>query len=354
MSAGYKPISWNRAKIVYDLAAGSMIAGYLAAFTLIGPLVSNSARHTDPHSLWIKALGSCAFILLTIILAIGPLARLDVRFLPVLYNRRHLGVATAVIALMHAWQVVDWYFSAGSLPPVVALLASAAPLHPLPAFPFIPLGIVALAILLVMAATSHDFWLAFLSPPVWKGLHMAVYGAYGLAVLHIAFGGAQAQSSGALMLLCAGSVVALAGLHLAAGSRARQLDARRAAEDRETNWIVAAEDAFSIIDGRAIVVRPPGSEPIAIFRDGQRLSATTNLCAHQNGPLGEGRIVDGCITCPWHAYQYRMEDGCAPPPFTERIPTYRLRLAGKKLLLDPRPNPPGTFVEPALLRAREP
>ena len=28
------------------------------------------------------------------------------------------------------------------------------------------------------------------------------------------------------------------------------------------------------------------------------------------GPLGEGKIVDGCITCPWHGFQYRPQDGC--------------------------------------------
>jgi nitrite reductase/ring-hydroxylating ferredoxin subunit len=83
-----------------------------------------------------------------------------------------------------------------------------------------------------------------------------------------------------------------------------------------------------------------------ILRHEGRLSAVTNLCAHQNGPLGEGRVVDGCITCPWHGFQYRLEDGCAPPPFTEKLATYRLRLAGDTVLLDPRPNPPGTRVEP--------
>jgi nitrite reductase/ring-hydroxylating ferredoxin subunit len=79
------------------------------------------------------------------------------------------------------------------------------------------------------------------------------------------------------------------------------------------------------------------------------LSAVSNLCAHQNGPLGEGRIVDGCITCPWHGYQYRPEDGCAPPPFTERLATYRLRVANGMVLLDPRANPPGTPVEPVTI-----
>ena len=55
------------------------------------------------------------------------------------------------------------------------------------------------------------------------------------------------------------------------------------------------------------------------------------------GPLGEGRIIDGCVTCPWHGYQYRPEDGAAPAPFTERVPTFRLRLVGGRILLDPRP-----------------
>ena len=60
-------------------------------------------------------------------------------------------------------------------------------------------------------------------------------------------------------------------------------------------------------------------------------------------------MVDGCITCPWHGFQYRLADGCAPAPFTEKLATYRLRLSGRQVLLDPRANPPGTFVEPVAL-----
>ena len=67
-----------------------------------------------------------------------------------------------------------------------------------------------------------------------------------------------------------------------------------------------------------------------MFRDGDRIGALSNLCAHQNGPIGEGRIIDGCVTCPWHGYQYRLEDGCAPPPFTEKLATYRVRVARRR------------------------
>ena len=52
------------------------------------------------------------------------------------------------------------------------------------------------------------------------------------------------------------------------------------------------------------------------------------------------------MTCPWHGFHYRPEDGCAPPPFTEKVATYRLKLDGRRILLDPRPNEPGTYVEP--------
>ena len=86
----------------------------------------------------------------------------------------------------------------------------------------------------------------------------------------------------------------------------------------------------------------PGGERIAVFRDGGQIGALTNLCAHQNGPLGEGRIIDGCVTCPWHGYQYRLEDGCAPPPFTEKLATYRVRVRNGVVEVDPRPLPPGT------------
>ncbi|WP_370198074.1 Rieske (2Fe-2S) protein, partial [Roseibium sp.] len=70
---------------------------------------------------------------------------------------------------------------------------------------------------------------------------------------------------------------------------------------------------------------------------------------HQNGPLGEGKVLWGCITCPWHGYQYNLADGCAPAPFTEKIATYKLKLVGSTVLLDPNALPPGTYVEPVVI-----
>jgi hypothetical protein len=55
--------------------------------------------------------------------------------------------------------------------------------------------------------------------------------------------------------------------------------------------------------------------------------------------LGEGKIIDGCVTCPWHGWQYRPEDGCSPPPFTEVVPTYRVRLVDGTVYLHPEEQP---------------
>ncbi|MFX9093383.1 Rieske (2Fe-2S) protein, partial [Acinetobacter baumannii] len=82
--------------------------------------------------------------------------------------------------------------------------------------------------------------------------------------------------------------------------------------DSATNGFVDVGPARAIPDGRAITVTLSG-ERVAVFRDGRRICAISAVCRHQNGPLGEGRIIDGLITCPWHGYQYQPEDGCSPP-----------------------------------------
>jgi len=89
-----------------------------------------------------------------------------------------------------------------------------------------------------------------------------------------------------------------------------------------------------------------GDQNIAIFRDGTNYFAVNNVCRHQNGPLGEGKIIDGCITCPWHGYQYYPHNGQSPPPFTEKLETYQLKQEGDWIYVNPIPNPPGTAVEP--------
>ena len=340
MSVAYKPVGWNANKIFYDVVLAAAVGLYLLIFFTIAQRLAPASRFDDP-TIDMRAYGSCAFLMLSLILCIGPLARLDARFLPLLYNRRHFGVMTCAIAIVHARHVLAWYFAFSPVDPYVALLSSNTSFTRLAGFPFEIFGIAALLALILLAATSHDFWLAFLTPPVWKALHMSIYAAYACVVAHMSLGALLTphwQAMHVIVPVCALTVVAL---HLAAARRQARLDGAASS----SGWIdVGKPDR--IADGRAIVVPIPDDESVAIFRSGDTLSAIANACRHQNGPLGEGRIIDGCVTCPWHGFQYRLEDGCAPPPFTEKLATYNMRLEEGTLRLDPRPNPPGTRVEP--------
>lgn len=342
MSVKYVPVGWSRTKLVYDAVLVCGVLVYLLAYMGLAARLQPAVMPPDGGSLPIKAFGSCALLLMGFVLAIGPLARLDRRLLPLLYNRRHFGVITCAVAAAHAWHVVGWYFAFAATPPLEGMLTADTSFFQVRGFPFIPFGIGALAILMALAFTSHDFWLHFLGPALWKRLHMGIYAAYGLAVLHVAMGAMQDARNPLLGLVVTLQVMALCGLHLAAGLLARREDRAGAMEG---HWVDAGPVA-AIAEGAGVVVPLGDGVSAAVFRDGGRLSAISNLCAHQNGPLGEGRVIDGCVTCPWHGYQYRLTDGCAPAPFNEKLATYRLRLAGGHVWLDRRGNPPGTAVVP--------
>jgi nitrite reductase/ring-hydroxylating ferredoxin subunit/DMSO/TMAO reductase YedYZ heme-binding membrane subunit len=339
MSIGFRAVGWNRDKLVYDGILITAVALFIAGFAAIHWQLHPPKALPDAIDIWIRAFGTCAFLMLTAILSIGPLARLDRRFLPLLYNRRHFGVLTFLVAAVHFWFLLEWYLVQNALPNLGHELTTWKDYAKFVGFPFKALGLAALLVLFVMAATSHDFWLLFLTPRIWKALHMALYAAYGLVVLHIALGIMQDERTPLIPLMLAAGFGSVAVLHLVAGWRERSADKGIAAGGE--GWI-AVGPPRAIPDKGACIIAAPGGERIAVFRDGEQIGALTNLCAHQNGPLGEGRIIDGCVTCPWHGYQYRLEDGCAPEPFTEKLVTYRVRVNRGIVEVDPRPLPPGT------------
>jgi nitrite reductase/ring-hydroxylating ferredoxin subunit/DMSO/TMAO reductase YedYZ heme-binding membrane subunit len=339
MSVGFRAVQWNRAKLVYDAILLAAIVVFIAAFVAIHQHLHPPKNEPEATDIWIRATGTCAFLMLTVILCIGPLARLDRRFLPLLYNRRHFGVLTFIVSLLHFTTLIKWYLIQGNLANLGIELTTWADYAKFIGFPFKALGLAALLVLFIMAATSHDFWLTFLTPRIWKTLHMALYVAYALVVMHVALGIMQGERTVLIPLVLIVGAGLVAGLHIAAGLREIATDRGMAAGP--DGWIVVGPPQ-SIPDKGARIVAAAGGERIAVFRDGDWIGALTNLCAHQNGPIGEGRIVDGCVTCPWHGYQYRLEDGCAPPPFTEKLATYRVRINRGAVEVDPRPLPPGT------------
>ena len=115
---------------------------------------------------------------------------------------------------------------------------------------------------------------------------MALYLAYGVLVMHVALGVMQEDRRVFIPLLLGGSFALVTLLHFAAaGASARPRRSMTAG-----SWSARRTRSPT---RRARIVAAPDGERIAVFRDGDQIGALTNVCAHQNGPIGEGCIING-------------------------------------------------------------
>src|SRR6266498_2732365 len=221
MGVEYVSVQWNRQKKFYDAVLIGGVAAYLSIF---GVLTKMFFPHVTDEIMLMRAFGTAAFLLLHIILGIGPLCRLNPQFLPLLYNRRHAGVTMFTLGLVHAALVVITYHAGGDTNPILSIFKGSPLNGSISGVPFQPFGFFALVILFLMAATSHDFWLANLSAPVWKSLHMLVYGAHALLVLHVTFGVLQAEVNAVYAIATGFGLLTVLGLHIVAALKEKPSD----------------------------------------------------------------------------------------------------------------------------------
>lgn len=342
MGLDYQLVLWNKHKKTYDKIIVASMLLYIILFATI-TLIFNS--ETSIETLVIRAFGSLAIIMLHIILVIGPLSRLNSSFLPILYNRRHLGVSMFIAALVHGGFSMFQFHTLGDVNPIYSIFTSNMDYGSLTNFPFQILGFLALLILFVMASTSHDFFLGNLSAKVWKRLHMMVYFAYALIIAHVFLGAFQQETSPFTIGIILIGFSVVAGLHIITAFKESKIDGIKAEEN--DGWLTVCN--ISEIEEDRAKIFTVDNERVAIFKYDGKLSGIHNVCKHQGGPLGEGKIIDGCITCPWHGYQYLPHNGQSPPPFTEKIATYELKLEGDIVYINPNAFEEGTEVEPCNL-----
>jgi nitrite reductase/ring-hydroxylating ferredoxin subunit/uncharacterized membrane protein len=116
----------------------------------------------------------------------------------------------------------------------------------------------------------------------------------------LAFAGLSMASAGAYL-----------GGHLAYSQGAGMNHAAPEVARLPEDWTAVAQLA-ELAEGKTIV-RKIDDVPILLYRDGQRVTALIERCAHETGPLGEGEIVgtgaDACVVCPWHGSTFRLSDG---------------------------------------------
>lgn len=95
-------------------------------------------------------------------------------------------------------------------------------------------------------------------------------------------------------------------------------------------WTPVADEA-SVKESEPLLVETAGVE-IVLIRERGSLYALLERCAHQGGPLHEGRIEDGCVICPWHSSRYRLSDGTAlSGPTAHPQPALQVRVRDSKV-----------------------
>jgi nitrite reductase/ring-hydroxylating ferredoxin subunit len=99
---------------------------------------------------------------------------------------------------------------------------------------------------------------------------------------------------------------------------------RTAWQDGPAQWTPVLGDC-EVPDGDRRTVQVDGV-PILLYRSAGQLHALANICSHMGGPLDEGSIEDGCVTCPWHGSVFRFADGrVVRGPATSPQPRYETR-----------------------------
>lgn len=78
-------------------------------------------------------------------------------------------------------------------------------------------------------------------------------------------------------------------------------------EHRPTEWTPVLGDG-ELGEGEHHKVLA-GDASVLLYRQDGAVYALADTCSHLGGPLHQGSVTDGCVTCPWHGSTFRLTDG---------------------------------------------
>ncbi|MFF0223802.1 Rieske 2Fe-2S domain-containing protein [Streptomyces sp. NPDC004629] len=115
----------------------------------------------------------------------------------------------------------------------------------------------------------------------------------------------RALGYGGLTIATAGGLL---GGHLAYRQAAGVNHAEAVPVLVEPGWHrVGTLDDFPVAEP---VRRTAGEVALVVVQDAPGvLHALADRCSHMDGPLHEGKVMEGCIECPWHGSRFRLADG---------------------------------------------
>jgi nitrite reductase/ring-hydroxylating ferredoxin subunit len=77
-----------------------------------------------------------------------------------------------------------------------------------------------------------------------------------------------------------------------------------------------------------------GGKPIALANMGGTFHAIDGTCLHRGGPLGEGTLEGGVVTCPWHGWQFDVRTGKNPVNSAAAVACFPVEVRGDDVFVD--------------------
>lgn len=84
------------------------------------------------------------------------------------------------------------------------------------------------------------------------------------------------------------------------------------------------------IPGKGRMVTVEGRH-VAVFRLGDDFFALDNMCLHRGGPICDGLIDNGVVTCPWHFWSYEIKTGTMVQDPRVGLSKHDVRIDGDQL-----------------------
>ena len=80
--------------------------------------------------------------------------------------------------------------------------------------------------------------------------------------------------------------------------------------------------------GKTVAV---GDKLIALFCVGGAYHAIDDVCPHMGASLSDGYVENGIVTCPWHAWRFRLSDGVWADNPRIKIGCYPVKVDGDEV-----------------------
>jgi nitrite reductase (NADH) small subunit/3-phenylpropionate/trans-cinnamate dioxygenase ferredoxin subunit len=84
-------------------------------------------------------------------------------------------------------------------------------------------------------------------------------------------------------------------------------------------------------EGKTVLV---GNQLIALFLQEGQYYAIDDCCPHMGASLSGGYVEGGVVTCPWHAWRFRLSDGAWADYPRVKISCYPVRVVGDEIQVE--------------------